>query len=394
MFRNTGDTRRFLGAAFSGVGALRRPAATHPEPPIPDSAPSQPPPPRADLLRLTDIEHRSVEWLWQNRLAAGSVSVLSGDPGSGKTWVALAIAAALSKGETPGPNGPPDPTTDSNDDVIVPPCTVVYASPHQHGSELIRSRFLNLGGDPARLVLLRGVASSVTPGAISLSDTPVLEDALEKTGARLLILDPLHSYLATGDRDRAHGAAHLFDDLAWLAEKHRCCILLVRHLRRRGRNSTAVELSSAVRTEFLVGNNPDAPSISALVQTKSNLGPLAPSLGYRIDSMSDPPFDWIGPSKLTADDLQTGRPIGAGTPKRKLAAEWLRLQLSDGPLSQATIERAAENDGESMMTIRRAKKDIGVISTKNTFNGVWSWELPHNSASEHEELRGAQKTKK
>ena len=30
-----------------------------------------------------------------------------------------------------------------------------------------------------------------------------------------------------------------------------------------------------------------------------------------------------------------------------------------------------------MITIRRAKHDIGVVSTKNKFDGAWYWELPH-----------------
>jgi hypothetical protein len=317
------------------------------------------------------MEQRPLEWLWPNRLAAGTLAVLSGDPGSGKTWVALAIAAALSKGHAPGDANPSSPAAGQ-------PCNILYASTQHLGSQLIRPRFLALGGDPARLVLLRGITSSAAPAALTLRDTPILEDALERTNARLLILDPLHSYLAANQPHRAHGAARLFDNLAQLAEKHSCCILLVRHLRRRGRSSAAIELSGAVRTEFLVGSTPDAPAISALVQTKSNLAPLAPTLGYRIDPTGNlsSAFHWTGPSHLTADDLQRDRPIGAGLPKRKLAAEWLRDQLSNGPLTQGTIERAAHRDGACMITIRRAKQDIGVLSTKSTFDGAWYWQLP------------------
>jgi hypothetical protein len=115
-----------------------------------------------------------------------------------------------------------------------------------------------------------------------------------------------------------------------------------------------------------------------LVQTKSNLGPLAPALGYHIHRTDDLSFAfrWTGPSDLTAEDLQRERPVGAGLPKRKLAAQWLRRQLANGPLSQGTIERAANSDGECMLTIRRAKQDIGVVSVKNTFNGGWYWTLP------------------
>ena len=338
-------------------------------------APSEPVARQADLLYFADVEDRSVEWLWQDRLAVGSLAMIAGDPGSGKTWVALAIAAALSRGQIPAEV---NQTTPSSGEARQP-CTILYASTHNLGAEIIRPRFLSLDGDPARLVLFRGVSSSGSLAPLGLWDTAILEDALQRTGARLLIIDPLHSYLAADDRHRAHAAARLFDNLAQLADKHRCCILLVRHLRRRGRSSPVVELSGAVRTEFLVGSNPDAPASPALVQTKSNLGPLAPSLGYRL-LPSGPAFQWTGPSRLTPDDLQADRPIGAGLPQRKLAAEWLRQHLGDGPQTQGTIERAALRDGVCMITVRRAKFDIGATSNKSSFDGAWYWELPQDQS--------------
>jgi hypothetical protein len=56
---------------------------------------------RADILCLTGVQHRPVEWLWQERLASGTLAMLSADVGAGKTWIALAIAAALSRGRAP-----------------------------------------------------------------------------------------------------------------------------------------------------------------------------------------------------------------------------------------------------------------------------------------------------
>jgi AAA domain len=46
-----------------------------------------------------------IEWLWQHKLAAGTVAMLSGEPGLGKTWVALAIAAALTRGRVAASGG-------------------------------------------------------------------------------------------------------------------------------------------------------------------------------------------------------------------------------------------------------------------------------------------------
>ena len=96
-----------------------------PHPPEPAAAPTR----QADLIPLTDLEPRPTDWLWQDRLASGTVAMLSGDPGSGKTWIVLAIAAALSRGRVPS-------TTDRDD--TSEPCTVIYASTHNGGAELIR----------------------------------------------------------------------------------------------------------------------------------------------------------------------------------------------------------------------------------------------------------------
>ena len=106
---------------------------------------------QADLVCLADIEPRPIDWLWKDRLAAGALSVLSGDPGSGKTWVALAIAAALSRGREPAA---PSGSSGTN------PCTCLYASTGNEAAELLRPRFARLEGDPARLFLLRGALAA------------------------------------------------------------------------------------------------------------------------------------------------------------------------------------------------------------------------------------------
>ena len=54
-----------------------------------------------DIVYLADLQPQPVEWRWQHRLAARTLAMLSGEPGSGKTWVALAIAAALTRGRDP-----------------------------------------------------------------------------------------------------------------------------------------------------------------------------------------------------------------------------------------------------------------------------------------------------
>ena len=341
-----------------------------PPPPIPLPLPAEPTANAgcADLVYLCDLQLQPVQWLWQDRLASGTLAMISGVPGSGKTWVALAIAAALSRGRAPV-------TGETRE-----PCTVLYASMEHGSSEVIHPRFAKLDGDPARLVVLRGAVSAPS-ASLNLSDTAVLEDALQRTHARLLILDSFHNYSGAGvDLHQPTETLPILEKLARLAERHRCCILLICHLSKRGpgrpalRSPGSVGISAALRTEFLTGSSPDAPSQPALLQVKSNLGPLAPSLAYRIDDAGN--FSWTGLSKLTREEMLADRPTGAGLPKRKFAGEWLRQYLQGGGQSQFSVEIAAERDGVGIATLRRAKFDLGVHSAKDGVNGVWYWSLP------------------
>jgi putative DNA primase/helicase len=328
--------------------------ALSPHPPSPMLADADATVTGTDIVYLADLQPQPVQWLWQHRLATGTLAMFSGEPGSGKTWVALAIAAALTRGR--------DPFTGEK----LKPATVLYASAEHNAAQVIQPRFAGLHGDPARLVVLR---RSVSASSLSSPDSTLrdLEHALQKTQAHLVILDPWDGLLG-------------LDRLARLAELHRCCILLIRHLAKttigrsvhRGRAS--MECSAPLRTEFLVGSSPDAPTRTALLHVKSNLGPLAPPLDYRIGEDGD--FQWTGLSNLTPEDLLAARPTGAGLPKRKFAAQWLRDCLQPGSQTQGSIEIAAERDGVCIATLRRAKFDIGVRSSKDGKSGVWWWTLP------------------
>jgi len=257
----------------------------------------------------------------------------------------------------------------------------LYASMEHDSSEIISPRFVALNGNPDRFAVLRR-AGSAPSASLPLRDTCAIQDALQRTGARLLILDSFDTYFGI-DLQQPTETHPLCEKLARLAERQHCCILFLRHLGKRGPGRPAVrgqsEISSALRTEFLAGSSPDARSQLVFLQIKSNLGPLAPALSYRIDDSGI--FDWTGLSKLTQEEMLADRPTGAGLPLRKFVGEWLREYLQNGSQTQGTVEIAAEREGVSISTLRRAKFDLGVRSIRDGVKGVWYWSLPPTVSS-------------
>jgi hypothetical protein len=254
------------------------------------------------------------------------------------------------------------------------PCTVLCASTENAGSAVVRPRFAQLEGDAARLVLLRGVVSGgygqSTPP--SLRDTPALEDALQRTHARLLIVDPLHSCFGVGvDLHHSGETRPVLAGLARLAESHRCCILFVRHLSKRG-TGRAIHRGSSSR-------EPSAPSSWPLVRPMHRRIPPC-CRSNRIWAASPRLWDTAltrrGASPGPASASSPPRKCWAGQPKRKFVPEWLRQRLLNGTRSQYSIEAAAQRDGVPIATLRRSKFDLGVKSSKDGKSGARYWTLP------------------
>jgi hypothetical protein len=319
------------------------------------------------------VEAKEVDWLWKPYLANGMLAMLSGDPGAGKTYIALAIAASITAGRVP--------CTGEHRE----PADVLYLSEENSPEHVLRPRFDSLGGDPSRFHILRGSVTGngkrTERGGVRLSDVQLLSDALQRTNARLVIVDPIQSYLgAEVDAHRSNETRPVMDGLSRLAEEFDCCILLVRHLSKAQtgkaihRGLGSIDLSGAVRTELLVGCSPDEPAQRALVQVKSNLGQFGPSLGYVIEA--DGTFRWTGESQLTASTILAPELNGEEPGARADAKEFLLSVLAQGPRPAKDVMAEAGQEGISERTLKRAKKELNVRSDKPQMNGGWEWSLP------------------
>ena len=136
--------------------------------------------PKLELIRASQIDPRTVDWLWYPFIPYDKVTLLQDDPGDGKSTFILTIAAMLTKG---GPLPFTEPET------LPKPMCVIYQTTADDADDTIVPRFMRANGDRDKLIFI-----NEKDAPISFDDTRI-EEAIRITGAKLLILDPLSSYI-------------------------------------------------------------------------------------------------------------------------------------------------------------------------------------------------------
>src|SRR5258708_6124431 len=206
---------------------------------------------------LSQVETQQVDWLWQRRIPLGKITVLDGDPGLGKSLLAINIAACITTGR-PMPDGTPGRQG-----------SVILIAPEDSAEDTIKPRMEAAGGDPSQVLLLDSVDDLDLPDLknvdvrerpFSLShDLHDLEEPIKRTKAILVVLDPLMAVLARNiDSSRDQDVREVLTPLAQLAERTGCAILIIRHLNKGSsdnilyRGAGSICLISAARTGLLV----------------------------------------------------------------------------------------------------------------------------------------------
>lgn len=338
------------------------------------------PAPRVPVVRcLADVEPETVSWLWEPYIPKRKLTLLEGDPGTGKTWLALRIAAIVSQGH-------PFPGTDGRPGVAQEPQNVVYLSAEDGLADTLRPRLDAVGADVSRVYVLEGVRS-VDPKTdqeaeqgVTLADVDIIGQVLAEYKPALLVVDPLQAYLGPGtDMHRANEVRPLLTALSKLASQYGCAVLAIRHLSKSPserafyRGLGSIDFAAAARSILLVAPDPEDETgrRRVIAHVKSSLAEKGPSIAYEL---RDGCFYWAGVSNVTPEALLAPRRLDDEEPKRPQVVEWLRELLAERPVpSSEVVQRAAVELGASRATLWRAAKEVGVQTRKA--GRMWVWEL-------------------
>ena len=325
--------------------------------------------PNLKLINMEQVEIEKIDWLLYPFIPFGKVTIVQGDPGEGKTTMVLQIIAKLTKGEAVLPSGSDEPALEAKT-VDLEPVNVIYQTAEDGLGDTIKPRLLSAGADCSRVMVIDD-----NDQALTMMDAR-LEEAIIKTNARLVVLDPIQGFLGTAvDMHRANEIRPLMKRVAVLAEKYHCAIILIGHMNKNSNGKSSyrglgsIDFQAAARSVLIVGRIKDEPEIRVVCHVKSSLAPEGKSIAFRLDK--DTGFEWIGEYDISADDLLSGDNRGQ---KIHEAKEFLKEILVSGSVAQTKVAEEAESRGIKKKTLWNAKKELEIESVK--IGNQWFWMLP------------------
>ncbi len=339
----------------------------------------------AVVRSLSEVKPTPVTWVWPGRIPEGKVTLLVGHPGQGKSLLTLDIAARVSTGR-----GWPD-----NSEHFEPGNTILLSG-EDDAEDTIVPRLLAAGADLDHISIFDGVNCRDPETHAIKIELPALDrhmeaicEAVRKADARLLVIDPISSFVGHVDDHRNSELRGMLSTLAAMGRDTACAVLCVSHLRKAGGLAVhqavgSLAYTAAARAVWCLARVREDPERRLLLPVKMNLAKDVGGLAFTLASdswVSDgaPHLVWEpDPVTMTADDVLNpdGRRPGPPPVEREEACEWLSIALSKGPREASDLFAEAEADGISKVTLKRAKAELAIVTFKNGFQGPWTWSMP------------------
>lgn len=336
-----------------------QPARDHPQaaeaPPA--QVEKQQPAKKAPLfLPASSFETRTARYLIEPYIPRGMLSIIGGVSGTGKTSLALSLAAAVSSGralpfEAAGTPHKPE--------------KVLYLTVENDPHIVLRPRVEAMGADIDRLFFLGGVGINMT--------SPELRDFIKQEHISMLVFDPIQSFLPAGTQmGRAEQIRPIMDKVIDLSASEDLATILISHMSKPGPGVVSAldrllgssDFRNAARSIMIVGRDPENPDQRVFAHAKNSIGLPGPAQRYHISDGGLVVFD--GETTLTADQIIAQTENSA--PRAQKAANTLNAAISDldkalgfmGWVDVATVYTLSAAAGYSDRTMRRAKDVMGL----------------------------------
>jgi energy-coupling factor transporter ATP-binding protein EcfA2 len=344
---------------------------------------------KVKLTPASSIIMKPVHWIWKDRIAQGTLALLAGREGIGKSTLAYTIAAQITKGTLEGDHyGKPRgvvivATEDSWEFTIVPRLVAAKANL----DKVFRADPID--EDEYGLSLPR--------------DVDELSMIAKENGIGMILLDPLMSRVDSKlDSHKDHDVRQALEPLVKMAIASESAVLGLIHVNKSGSTDPLSTLmgsrafSAVARAVLYVAENPENREIKVMSQAKNNLGRSdLPELAYSLKQVTVGNF---GDEIITSVALSWGQQMEPGTVRNYIgpakaqkakvdaAEEWLEDTYGgQGKIPSHTIKEAGLELGFNDRMLQRALPKVNGVATRDRINDktVTLWEIPASLGQEH-----------
>ena len=330
--------------------------------------------------KISDIEPKPINWLWEDYMAKGTITLITGEPELGKSQITLNIAAIVTTGGT-WPDNRKKQCKVGN---------VILISAEDSLEHTIRTRLEANSANMDKIYHLDGIGDYNSGNKLFnlKSNLNELETMInEIKGVSMIVIDPLSAFIAGVDSYKNTDVRSMLAPLSKLAENYDIAIVGVEHPPKSSNGKAINQVGgskafiAAARSAYLVSKDPQDGKHSLFLRIKNNLTSHSVGISYRLEEVSLPTGKiskvvWEDePVKTTADKVlayhnQTEFQHGKESHKK-----WLQEELADGPKNAAEVEKKALTQGMTEKQLRTAKEYAGVSSDKTDFDGGWDLSL-------------------
>jgi putative DNA primase/helicase len=349
--------------------------------------------PKLVVTRAADVKAEKVRWIWPGRISLGNVSFIFGDPGLGKSQIAVMLAATIS-------NGRKWPCKEGS----APKGDVIMIIAEDGTADTVRPRLEAAGANLDRVHIIKDVDTTTGRRPFSLlADLDRLEEAIEDVrDPWLVIIDPASAFMTAidGQQFNANDISQvrgLLGRVNVIAKRHSIGIIFISHPTKASGSSALYRLAgssafaAAARSVFMVTRGRADSKWRIFAPAKNNLGADSSALQYRIrtrevsNKIRAPYIVWNKDRlPITADDALANRSGGADkVAEKREIDEFLQSALGSGRRPARDMLSDGQQHGFSPKRLREAVKHLGgKIYNEGYGSGKkWWWELKSGAAN-------------
>ena len=335
---------------------------------------------RADVVSLESVKAGDIEWLWPNRIPLGMLTILAGDPGVGKSFLSLYIAAIVtSEKMTP-------------DNKMPAYGSVMILSAEDSLENVIRPRLDALGANVSKIKAIRCMQNRDPNGNVTADHFNIMHDRIElervlaeNPDTKMVIIDPVSAYFGNIDTHKDSNVRSVLAPLADMAGRFNVAVVCVMHLNKGNSTKACYRMMGSMafpaqaRAVWLVSPTPDGSKNPRrlLIAAKHNNLEDPTTLAFEIKD-GRVVFE-SQPVNITADDILAPK-SNIEAPERDRAVDWLKELLSGGQsMPSKEIFDLAKQENFNDKTLQRARKELCIkcyIEYNDDGERLWYWRLP------------------